>query len=124
MMQKNILLGFTLLEVMVALVMIAVAFSGIYLSLSTSTRNQSALQDKTAATWVGLNVIAKRQAGVIKDNETTGKETMLKQQWEWKLNTQNTPNPSILLLIVTISKEADHKVVTHLTGYLIKSASS
>jgi general secretion pathway protein I len=115
--------GFTLLEVMVALVMIAVAFSAIYLSLSTSTRNQAALQDKTAATWVGLNVIAKKQAQLL-TTQTTGKEVMFYENWDWQLKSQATPNPAIIMLEVSVSKESNKKTVTHLIGYLTKSSPS
>jgi len=122
-MKKMRSFGFTLLEVMVALVMIAIAFSAIYLALSTSTRTQAALQDKTAATWVGLNVIAKRQANVITSNQSSGKETMLLQNWVWELKTQNTPNPSIAMLEVTVRKETG-ATITHLTGYITNKSGS
>ena len=115
--------GFTLLEVMVALVMIAIAFSAIYLSLSTSTRTQSALQDKTAANWVGLNVIARKQIGVIPNQQSNGQERMLLENWKWESKTEKTANASIMTIEVKVSKEKG-PVAAHLIGYLINRSSA
>jgi len=50
--------GFTLLEVMVALVIVALGMSALLEALSVSAGNISALRDKTVAEWVAMNKIA------------------------------------------------------------------
>jgi general secretion pathway protein I len=50
--------GFTLLEVLVALVIVALGMSALLEMLSQSASNVSALRDKTVAEWIALNQIA------------------------------------------------------------------
>lgn len=50
--------GFTLIEVLVALVIVAFGMSALLAALSSSADNISALREKTLAEWVGLNQIA------------------------------------------------------------------
>jgi len=50
--------GFTLIEVMVALVIVALGMSALLEALSVSAGNISALRDKTVAEWIALNKIA------------------------------------------------------------------
>lgn len=114
--------GFTLLEVLVALVMIATAFTAIYLALSTATRNQSAIFNKTAATWVGLNVIAEVQLGNA--GQTSGTATMLNMPWHWQYVIRNTPDANVNQITVAVSAENTKDPVIQLTGYLLNKSTN
>jgi general secretion pathway protein I len=50
--------GFTLIEVMVALVIVAFGMGAVLASLSSAANNIAALHDKTLAQWVALNLVA------------------------------------------------------------------
>jgi general secretion pathway protein I len=50
--------GFTLLEVLVALVIVAFGMGAVLASLSAAANNVSALREKTLAQWVALNRVA------------------------------------------------------------------
>ena len=50
--------GFTLLEVLVALVIVAFGMGAVLSALSSSANNIAALREKTIAEWVGMNQIA------------------------------------------------------------------
>lgn len=50
--------GFTLLEVLVALVIVALGMSALLETLSQSAGNISALRDKTVAEWIAMNQLA------------------------------------------------------------------
>ncbi len=50
--------GFTLIEVLVALVIVALGMSALLETLSASANNISALRDKTVAEWIAMNQIA------------------------------------------------------------------
>ena len=50
--------GFTLIEVLVALVIVAIGMAAVLGALSSSANTLSFLRDKTFAQWVALNQIA------------------------------------------------------------------
>jgi len=50
--------GFTLIEVMVALVIVAFGMGAVLASLSSAADNIAALHDKTLAQWIALNLVA------------------------------------------------------------------
>jgi len=50
--------GFTLIEVMVALVIVAFGMGAVLASLSSAASNIAALHDKTLAQWIALNLVA------------------------------------------------------------------
>ncbi|GEM_PF-2611833 len=109
--------GFTLLEVLIALVILAIAFSTVYLSLSAATYHLVSLQDKTAAEWVGLNVMAKAQAGLIPP-EASGTEKMFQTNWQWHLSFSPSADPYVLHTMVTVNKEGRAQRTIQLEGYL------
>lgn len=49
--------GFTLLETMVALVVVALGMTAVYLQLSQFAANSIYLRDKTIASWIGSNTV-------------------------------------------------------------------
>ena len=56
--------GFTLLEVMVALTILAVALAALVKSGSDHARNTIYLQERTKAHWAGENLLAEYQSGM------------------------------------------------------------
>ena len=49
--------GFTLLETMVALVVVALGMTAVYLQLNQFAANSIYLRDKTIASWIGSNAV-------------------------------------------------------------------
>jgi len=118
--------GFTLLEVLIALVILALAFSTAFVLLSATSRHLLSIQDKTGATWVGLNVIAKAQLGMISitqtNTNTNGIDKMFDLNWKWNLNAYPTANANVLRMTVNVQKENAKGNIVQLTGYLVKSS--
>jgi len=77
--------GFTLIEVMVALLIIAVALSGAVKVMSNGAHNASLLSQKTFAQWVGLNQLTtvKLKGVWLKTGESKGEVEMANQKWQW-----------------------------------------
>lgn len=108
--------GFTLLEVLIALVILALAFSAVFVGISTYARNLLYLQNKTAASWVALNVIAEAQLQV--DIQTQPKQQlMFNQMWFWTAVIKPTPNPSVQQIDVEVRKTPESGPLIHLIGY-------
>ena len=85
--------GFTLLEVLIALGVLAIALGAITQTIGNATSNVSYLRDKTFAHWVAMNQVAELQAnqefpsiGIEK-----GSEVMANHEWYWQRNVNKTP---------------------------------
>ena len=90
-MKKKTNRGFTLLEVMIALFVIAVALGGVIKVMGNAALNSSRLSSKTFAQWVALNQIAKLQIGnqwPKINSEVKGEEEMANQEWRWVQKTK------------------------------------
>ncbi len=114
--------GFTLVEVLVALVVLTVAFSALMVSLNETVRNVGFLKNETAANWVASNVMAQAQLGVLKLNSQTGKmngeEVMLGKNYTWQLKVSSTENEKVNQLDVEVSEENKKGVILSLVGYM------
>lgn len=80
--------GFTLVEVLVALLILAIALLAIMSALSSSVRNLNRLQDTMAASWVADNVVSELQLGMLNLNGqgAQGSIAMGQQTWGWHAN--------------------------------------
>lgn len=118
--QKNN--GFTLMEVLIALVITSLAFTTVFMSMSYNAKNLLYLQDKTAANWVALNVIAAAQLRLINISKsasvTSGSERMFNTIWYWDAIVSPTENLSISRIDVAVRKMEDSPNIIQLTGYL------
>jgi len=109
--------GFTLIEVLIALVIISIAFAAVMSSVSSASRNFIHIKNTTVSTWVASNAIANAQLNRL-DGQTSGHENMLGQDWRWTMAIKSTPNPDIRELEVTVFDEQTGKSVTKLPGFL------
>lgn len=84
--------GFTLLEVLVALTILALALGAMIRAGGESARNLAGLRDKTFATWVAENRLA--EAHLAADwpavGTTQGREEMGGRDWHWQLRVSAT----------------------------------
>jgi len=90
--------GFTLLEVLVALGVLAIALGAIIQSISQTTSNAGYLRDKTFAHWVAMNQVAELQAQKAFPNLGTdqGSQFLANHEWFWKQTVEEVPFPTEL----------------------------
>ena len=76
--------GFTLIEVLAALVIVALGMIAAIQAVTQSARNGTYLRDKTLAHWIGMNVLTERrlQAAAPDIAESTGRVEFADQQWQ------------------------------------------
>jgi general secretion pathway protein I len=96
-------LGFTLIEVLVALVIVAVGMSVLMGALSSSARSVVYMQDKTFAEWVALNQIALLRIGLQKGQvppagTTNGDLEFGNRSWHWRQDVVASQVPGINLI--------------------------
>lgn len=118
----NGLKAFTLLEVMVALVVISVTMGAIITSAGSSASVASRLKEKTVANWVAQNQIALYRAKKIWTTSTTkrnGKVKMLDVEWQWEMKVDKTDDPLLRRIDVDVYLD-DDDIITRATGFIAK----
>lgn len=113
--------GFTLLEVMVALAVIAFALAAGASAVSSNARNASGLQQRTYAHWVAMNKMAELQLSHQwpSTKTTKGSALMARHEWFWAMKVSNTPNPVIRRVDVMVRpEEDDESPLVTLTGFV------
>ena len=104
-------IGFTLLEVMIALFVVAIALGGVIKVVGNAANNVSRLDEKTFAQWVGLNQIntLRLNQSWPKLGKLTGKSEMASRKWRWLQKTIKTEDEKIRRVEIAVWNEADVK---------------
>lgn len=78
--------GFTLIEVLVALVIVAVGVAAVLGALTSAANSTSYLRDKTFANWIALNRLTETRlsAAAPVDGKTDGVLTYAGRRWQWQ----------------------------------------
>lgn len=105
--------GFTLIEVLVALAIVAVGMAAVLEALTASANTVLYLKDKTIAEWVGLNQIANTrlqlQPGQVPmTGNTTGDMDYAGRSWHWRQEVTPTQVVGIVRIDVKV-RPADVK---------------
>lgn len=97
--------GFTLLEVMIAMVILSLAFVAVIFSINSSTEVLTHVREVTRAEWVASNTITRAQLGLLElsGNDVSGYETQLGQNFYWRIKVNTTKNAKVRKLVVTVS---------------------
>lgn len=98
--------GMTLIEVLVALVIIAVALSAAIRSVNAGVANTDYLKQKSFAHWVAMNSVAEQQVIVLTGAKNEWTETELAGR-SWYINTKAivTGDKSILRVETNVYRE-------------------
>ena len=96
--------GFTLIEVLVALAIVAIGMAAVMEAMTSSANTAVYLQDKTFAEWVALNRIATvRLTGNNPGAGTSDDEIdYAGQKWEWQQKVTDTAIPGIVQIEVDV----------------------
>lgn len=117
--------GFTLIEVLVALTVIAVALAAIIKATAGATAHTTYLRDKTFAHWVAMNRITelRLERAWPGEGNSSGTVDMAEQVWRWNQTVKNTPDPGVRQVDVEVLlDETGETPLVTLTGYLPRPA--
>ena len=112
--------GFTLMEVMVALAILAIALAAIIKSTAENITNTAYLRDKTLAHWIAMNKLTELQVmDVWQTGKADGKTDFAERTWGWRTEIKNTAVGTVRRVEVDVFREGekDHPLAT-LTGFL------
>ncbi len=113
-------LGFTLIEVLLALAVIAIALTALLKTSAQNITNTNRIKDKTISHWIAMQGVAMIQLGLLQTNtrqETTQVTTLFGQRWYWRINTSTTPIPSVLKITIKTSKKQAGPFTDPLTAF-------
>jgi general secretion pathway protein I len=96
--------GFTLIEVLVALAIVAIGMAAVLGTLTSSADTVSYLRDKTFANWVALNQIAQlRLSGQAPAaGKSDGDSELAGRKWHWRQEISATQVPGMLRIDVSV----------------------
>ena len=102
--------GFTLIEVLVALVIVTVGMSAVLATLTSSADTTAYLRDKTFAEWVALNRIAELRLQVQRPatGKSTGDLELAGRKWRWEQEVTKLDIPGVVRIDVKV-READSR---------------
>lgn len=99
--------GFTLIEVMMALVVVSVALTALSQGLGNYVFQQSGLQERVVATWAAQNRLLEIQSGQGGRLEKKAKQTLMGNDWQVEFKTEKTLIPGLNKIEVTVNLSGD-----------------
>jgi general secretion pathway protein I len=113
--------GFTLIEILVALAIVAVALAAGMRAVAQSTDSATSLKQRTLALWVAQNRLAAAQLATpwpapgIRDGEAS----QAGARFVWRENVSGTPNPAFRKVEIVVADPAvPDYALARLVGYV------
>jgi general secretion pathway protein I len=118
--------GFTLLEVMVAMFIFAVAGAAIIKTTTEHISSVGKLEEMTFATWVANNQLTRATLTSEKTwppkNNERGSVDMLDRTWYWQQEVQGTADDNLKAIIISVGNDPEYQgSIISVTTYVAKS---
>jgi general secretion pathway protein I len=100
--------GFTLIEVLLALAIIAIALTALLKATAQNIENTHRIKEKTISHWVAMQGVSMIQLNLLTLNqsqESTQATTMLNQQWYWRAKISSTPLKKMQKITISVSSK-------------------
>lgn len=103
-MRQQLHRGFTLVEVLVALMVVALALAALMSAVSSAARGSEYLRDKTIAQWIAMNRIVEVRLNVRKFGDAGDKGEVEFANRKWRFDTRyfETNNATIRRVVVRV----------------------
>lgn len=100
--------GFTLVEVLVAVAIVALAVTGILVAMMHQIDGTAYLRDKMFASYVAQNqmelaLLANAHTNQLPTDTLSGSEEMAGRTWYWRAQPKSAQQPGVTQLIITVS---------------------
>ncbi len=112
--------GFTLIEVLLALAVIAIALTALLKATAQNVANTGRIKEKTISHWVAMQGVASIQLGLLSvpvNQEVTQVTTMLGQRWYWRVKLTPTQVKNIQQINITVSERPDGGFMNSLIAF-------
>ena len=100
--------GFTLIEVLAALVIVALGMMGVIEAVTQSARNGTYLREKTLAHWIAMNVVTERRLAAAPPaiGKSSDEVEFAGTHWKYEITTTQTQVESMRRMDVSV-RQAD-----------------
>jgi general secretion pathway protein I len=117
--------GFTLLEILIALAVLAIALAAVLKTSQQQIENLGYLRDQTIAHWVASNVLNEIQLREqwLPIGKTQGKMQMAARNWFWTVQVADTVDKELRRLDVRVYpvEMSDREPLALLTGFIVNT---
>jgi general secretion pathway protein I len=115
--------GFTLVEVLVALAVVALGLTALMVAVSGTARTSGYLRDKTIAQWIALNRLTqvRLQVNKLGDTQDTGQIDFAGQKWHYDTRYFDTQFQSMKRVVVRVypgDTKTKGNPIAETTGFL------
>lgn len=113
-------LGFTLIEVVIALAIAAIGLSAVTAAVSQMVDAANSMQQRTYASWIGLNKITEmRLANVVPTvSATSGELIYAGMEWSWRAEVSETPVDNLYRVDVEVGIATSEQSVRTVSGFI------
>jgi general secretion pathway protein I len=114
--------GFTLLEVLVALSILAVALTGALRALGNGAQSAGLLRERLLADWVARDQLARlrAQAAWPPVGRIEGEAEQAGRRYRWRQTTQGTPNPLFRRVELEVFEAAGESPRASLSAFVVE----
>ena len=118
--------GFSLIEVLVALVVVGIGMSAALSATNSNVEVLTHVERTTYANWVAENVLAEiKLEGIVNTGELLGESRMAGKTWYWQADIMPTFDADVLQVKLKVSINENMELLdADVTGYLKSEVSS
>jgi general secretion pathway protein I len=119
--------GFTLLEVTVALAVVAIGLVAVFNAIIQMAHSTSMLRERALADWVAMNMISTiRLSGDFPDiGDTDGSVEFAGREWRWEARVSETPVADMRRMDMHVAlEERPEDTVSIVTGFVARRSGS
>ncbi|HEY4368553.1 MAG TPA: type II secretion system minor pseudopilin GspI [Steroidobacteraceae bacterium] len=113
--------GFTLIEVLAALIIVSLGMLGVIEAVSQTARNSTYLRDKTLAHWVAMNRLtqARLEPQPPKIDKSSDEVEMADRRWRWTMEVTQSPLPSVRRIDISVraAEAKDGTSIASVSGF-------
>lgn len=112
--------GFSLLEVLIAMAIISIALLALSRTGGGVPLQQAALEQRTLAQWVAQNAISeiRLREEFPAPGSREGREDMGQQSWLWRAQVQDTDDPNIRRIDISVYRDGQREAAAAHTGFV------
>lgn len=125
MIRRKISRGFTLIEVMVALVVVALALPALLTLVMNQLDGTALIREKTKAFWVAENQLTRLQLqdkwieGFTPPQSSNGELDLAGEAWYWRIDMEDSGTPNLPRVVVSVARASERdNVVASLSGFI------